>query len=76
MGKPNDFLGLLYLTFDYLCQLLTLVHVIELQHSVYYICECSCARLVIILGIKIALCYLFWTLEMFLSAMQDISPKY
>ena len=31
-GKPNDFLGVLYVTFDYLCQLVTLVHGFDLQH--------------------------------------------
>ena len=35
MSKPNDFMGLMYGTFDYLCQLLTLVHVIDLQHSLF-----------------------------------------
>ena len=41
MGKPNDFLGLLYVTFDYLCQLLTLFHGFDLQHTSFYNCEYS-----------------------------------
>ena len=35
MSKPNDFLGLLYVTFDYLCQLLNLFHIYKHKHRFF-----------------------------------------